>query len=332
MASAAASPAVDAAASDAGLLVCNARIISGVSLDSKGGGVTGAIYTWMIVRSGRIESCGDGDSPTASTITHRFSERLDLGGRLVYPGLHDAHIHVAMTGKLLSQIDCSSCTIDGLTQRLKSFVATNPKPTAAIATAAPQPQVVCGFGWSQDDLGRYPTRHDLDAVMSDRPVLLMRACQHIGVANTALLKLAGLFRADVTDPEGGVIDREPASGLPSGIIRENAVQLFDSFTADSDDTRMAHIKLGLAQCLKLGLTAVQTNDGGTWQIYKALAQRNELPIRYDTTPHHTTPHRRTAPHRTASHRLTCLYWLMAYGMACGHPIIGFGGGGGVVCF
>jgi hypothetical protein len=72
------------------------------------------------------------------------------------------------------------------------------------------------------DEGRLPTRADLDDVVGERPVLLYRYCGHIAVANSAALALAGVG-SDTPDPEGGSFDRD-ASGRPTGVLRETAIQ------------------------------------------------------------------------------------------------------------
>ena len=56
-----------------------------------------------------------------------------------------------------------------------------------------QIQWLYGQQWEQDLMGRFPTRVDLDAVVSDRPVVAMRVCLHIGVVNSKVLELAGKY-------------------------------------------------------------------------------------------------------------------------------------------
>jgi predicted amidohydrolase YtcJ len=70
---------------------------------------------------------------------------------------------------------------------------------------------------------RLPTRHDLDSVIPDRPVLLYRYCGHIAVANTRTLEMSGVD-AGTPDPDGGSIDRG-VDGEPTGVLRETAVTL-----------------------------------------------------------------------------------------------------------
>ena len=61
----------------------------------------------------------------------------------------------------------------------------------------------------------------LDALLPDRPVLLVRYCGHVAVANTCALERAGITTA-TSDPVGGIIDRDPG-GTPTGVLRETAV-------------------------------------------------------------------------------------------------------------
>jgi predicted amidohydrolase YtcJ len=70
---------------------------------------------------------------------------------------------------------------------------------------------------------RLPTRHDLDHVCRDRPVLVIRHDGHMVIGNTRAIESAGVTRG-TENPEGGLIDRE-ADGTPAGPFRENAVAL-----------------------------------------------------------------------------------------------------------
>lgn len=72
------------------------------------------------------------------------TEVVDLGGRMVLPGLHDSHIHVHDTGRVLGMCDLSGATsIGDLQQRLRQY-----------AEAHPGAKWIIGRGWEQDKLGR----------------------------------------------------------------------------------------------------------------------------------------------------------------------------------
>jgi hypothetical protein len=72
-------------------------------------------------------------------------------------------------------------------------------------------------------LGRLPTRHDLDRAVSDTPVIAYRYCGHVAVVNTPTMRLAGIDER-TADPPGGSLDRD-ATGYPTGVLRETAVEL-----------------------------------------------------------------------------------------------------------
>jgi predicted amidohydrolase YtcJ len=98
------------------------------------------------------------------------------------------------------------------------------------------------------------------------------------VVNSAALRLLGIDheRGDVV---GGVVERDAASHEPTGLLKESACDRVASLSIGSDATRRACITRGLRECLQRGITAVQTNDGGAWPLYAALAKEEALPLR-----------------------------------------------------
>jgi predicted amidohydrolase YtcJ len=117
--------------------------------------------------------------------------------------------------------------------------------------------------------GAYPSRQDIDAVCSTRPVFLYRNCWHIGVANSAALRIAGLLPATTSDGtageqcncscnvQGGVVDLD-TNYVPTGILRETAVELVTKHMgAQSHTEAKACYAAALQRCLQSGLTAVQ---------------------------------------------------------------------------
>jgi len=91
------------------------------------------------------------------------------------------HVVCIDLGRYLHSVDLRGCkTIAQLQQRVRDF-----------ATERPGSGWIVGSGWDQQLLGRYPTRHDIDAAVSDRPVHLSRVCCHASVENSLAIKLAG---------------------------------------------------------------------------------------------------------------------------------------------
>lgn len=139
------------------------------------------LVTWMQfnTETGLITATGSGNPPLVSDIPD--SQRTDLGGRRILPGLHDSHLHVGFYGESLCSVDLRGCqSINDLQQILGQFIEDNGDL-----------EWITGSGWEQDLLKRYPNRHDLDAVCADKPIYLKRICRHIAVANSLALQLAG---------------------------------------------------------------------------------------------------------------------------------------------
>ncbi|MDQ6771434.1 MAG: amidohydrolase family protein, partial [Candidatus Dormibacteraeota bacterium] len=196
---------------------------------------------------GRILAVG----PGARSAAGRGATVHRLRGTAL-PGLHDAHLHLEhmATARLSLELGGSRSQADAV-ERVRKRDRTLPDDAWLI-----------GRGWN-NDLWRdptFPNRHDLDSVTS-RPVLLRRVDGHSAWASSAALRAGGIGRG-TADPPGGVIDRE-ASGEPAGILRETAVQLLERAVPEVGDSRfdsaLRHTLVALAH---LGLTAVQTFDGG----------------------------------------------------------------------
>jgi predicted amidohydrolase YtcJ len=72
--------------------------------------------------------------------------------------------------------------------------------------------------------GRHPTRDDLDRASSQHPIMITHVSGHLAVSNSRGLELAGID-AETPDPEGGVIRRDAATGVPDGVLEETALEL-----------------------------------------------------------------------------------------------------------
>jgi predicted amidohydrolase YtcJ len=176
---------------------------------------------------------------------------------------------VYLFGQALQSFDCSGC------KSIDEFKTT----LAAFSKAHPNRAWIIGRGWEQDVLGRYPTKEDIDAVVSDRPVFIWRACYHVAAVNSKALAL-GNMTADTKDPDGGIIDRVSQSDhTPSGTLREVAAHHIWDLVKEDDAVRLEYLRTGLNYCLQMGIVMVQTNDVDCWRLYKKLADDGELPIR-----------------------------------------------------
>ncbi|HEY8444670.1 MAG TPA: amidohydrolase [Bacilli bacterium] len=166
---------------------------------------------------------------------------IDLQGKTVIPGFNDSHMHLYSTGKNLQRVNLLGVnSIEEVKAKVKDFINNNSLL-----------KFIKGRGWNQDyfqDEARFLTKDDLDEISKDYPILLLRACGHIGVVNSKALEL---IDANV-NIDGGYVDYE------KGILYENALSLLE------DDESIDDIKETLQKAIvyanSFGITSVQTDD------------------------------------------------------------------------
>lgn len=151
----------------------------------------------------------------------------ELDGRCLIPGLNDNHTHPMMFGQSLAQIDATPAALPRLVDVQDAF-----RRAADEQNGHGGWLIGRGYDDTRLDVKRHPTASDLDAVTGDRPAWLVRTCGHLGVANTAALRLAGIT-ATTADPQGGEIDRDE-HGEATGLLRENAMQLVSAVLPKPD--------------------------------------------------------------------------------------------------
>jgi predicted amidohydrolase YtcJ len=177
---------------------------------------------------------------------------IDAQGKAVVAGFHDSHMHLLGIGRMLSILRLQEAkSIEDIVRLGRQYILDNPDQDHII-----------GRGWNQDyftDGPVIPTKEDLDRISQDKPIVLTRACGHIGAANSKALQMAGVTK-DSPDPDGGVFVRDGA-GEPNGILHETALGLVQNIFPDIDEVEIERrLRLAMDYVSALGLTAVQTND------------------------------------------------------------------------
>lgn len=209
----------------------------------------------VAVKDGRIIAVGS-NSDVAST-AGMGAARCDCGGHVLIPGLVDTHVHMASLGERLCHVRTVGAKSKAeLIDRCRKFANEHPDRVRNGMTS---------MGWNQDiftDGGEMPTRHDLDKIFSDRPVLLIRVCGHVSTANTKLVEMIEAARAGEPFPEDEV--PRGSDGRPIGIYKEHAgsfaKKLMTKALGEDRGTLMVEAARYAAS---LGLTGVHSNDVGT---------------------------------------------------------------------
>jgi predicted amidohydrolase YtcJ len=198
----------------------------------------------VAVRDGRILGVGD-ESSCRLALGGEFDE-IDLQGRVLLPGFIDTHLHPIMMAFFEMNADLSGvASIDELRSRMRRAAEKGSEATWVVGMR---------FGDEAMKEPRLPTRHDLDMVCRDRPMVVIRHDGHMVIGNTLAIESAGITRGS-GDPEGGVIDRE-ADGTPAGPFRENAVaMLLDAMPAPDLDQLRGGAREAFGRLTRRGVTS-----------------------------------------------------------------------------
>ena len=229
----------------------------------------------IAVRDGKILAVGK--DAEVLVLAHAETEKVDLYGRRVLPGLADAHIHFYEWAVLLRMLVLDDVdSLGDLIERVHD---------AVIETE--DGAWVVGQGWNQDNWDErvLPTRADLDVVAPKNPVILWRKDLHLAVVNSAALVKAGIER-HTPNPEMGVIQHD-AQGEPNGLLNELAINLVrDVMPAPTDDFVDDALQECAAQLHRLGITSVHDfrimgdeNGGQALRTFQRLRAKNELKMR-----------------------------------------------------
>lgn len=202
---------------------------------------------------------------------------IDAGGKLLLPGFNDAHVHFVSGGLQLDNVQLNDATS---AEEFVRRIAEQVKKTA-------KGEWVQGGDWDETKWSppQLPTKGMVDPISPDTPVFLSRYDGHSALANSLVLRLAGIT-AQTPDPPGGVIVRD-AQGNPTGDLKDAAAELVDKVIPPlSHDQRLRAVQRALAHAASLGVTSVQNMNPeyADIAVYSELQQRGELTARIYAAP------------------------------------------------
>jgi hypothetical protein len=233
----------------AGLLACRAGPSAGpADLVIYGRVWTGAAEPW----AGAVAITGDtisavGDSAEIAALAGPGTKVLANGQAMVTPGFMDGHLHFLDGGFQLASVDLRPADAKAeFIERVAAFVSER-KPG----------EWIVGGDWDHERWPGTPLpRKDwIDSVTPDNPVLLYRLDGHMGLANSAALRLAGVTR-ETKDIPGGVIVRDPKTGEPTGVLKDEAMGPVQAVIPEpTDEQRDAALRRALEHAASHGVTA-----------------------------------------------------------------------------
>jgi len=212
-----------------------------------------------------------GSNEAVLDLAEKSTEKIDLNGRCVIPGLVDSHLHFESYALGLQRIDLADIT-------------TLDKTLAVVqgqARTFREDEWIEGRGWNQAlwPGGAFPSALDLDQIEPNRPILLRHRSGHAAWVNSKAIEISQLDKV-TRDPKGGAVQRDD-HGNPTGILFEEAIKLV-SDSVPKPSVKEVSDAMVKAQDLahRAGLTGVHDFDGRRcFLAFQALRKRGDLKLR-----------------------------------------------------
>ncbi|MGI6719534.1 MAG: amidohydrolase [Anaerovoracaceae bacterium] len=184
----------------------------------------------------------------------RDVRELDAGQRRIIPGFNDSHMHYLHYVKTKIHVDLTGTTsmrelIDRMREGLRHY-----DPNSGLWFV--------GEGWNHDffeDEKRFPTRRDLDLISTEHPIMVQRACSHIGCLNSKALELFDMTTKEAVEySKYADVDE---TGEMTGVIKESLFDYFKSkMPAPSIEALVEMMIDYQSDLFESGITSVQSDE------------------------------------------------------------------------
>ncbi|MFO1499101.1 MAG: amidohydrolase [Verrucomicrobiota bacterium] len=232
----------------------------------------------VAIEGNRIVAVGSNEAilPLAGPAT----ERIHLQGKTVLPGLSDSHVHPESA--CLTEFDHAIPTLESIDDVLGYIRA------RAEALGPGKWIEVHQVFITRLREQRYPTRAELDQAAPQNPVLF--ATGPDASVNTLALERSGINRSfQVTDGGPGRVEKDPASGEPTGILRSctRFIKVEPSGKQPTESDHYARTAQLLRDYASVGITSIGDRDASEAAIerYRRLRANGDLNIRVSVSQH-----------------------------------------------
>ena len=226
------------------------------------------------VKDGKIVFLGTNDE--AENVSSK--ELIDLKGKMMIPGMADAHLHLYAYCQNLTFVDLSKVhNINEMISLMKEKVKNVKKGDWVKGVNFDQSK------WKEN---RFPTLEEMNSISKDNPVIIKRCCLHAVVANSRALEIAGIGK-NYQSGSGGIVELDK-NGMPNGILREQSTKVFDDILPDplkDIEVQKKIMQDVLNDMSSKGITTIHTYAAKIWQynedinIYKNFEKEGKLPLR-----------------------------------------------------
>ena len=230
----------------------------------------------VFVRDGRIAAVGRRD--LLQSMADGQTNQVNGKGKVLLPGFNDSHIHLWKVGHLKSSLlDLRGAgSLDEMLSLLEAWHKANPERPWITAR---------GFNEAAWKNGRFPLASDLDKIIPDKPVYVIRTCAHFAVANTRAMELCGI-NGETPVPAGGFIEKD-STGKPNGIFADAALALINGqIPAPGKSELKKMLLLAREELYRYGITAATDPavDPLLLEAYHELNAENGIGFRLNAIP------------------------------------------------
>ena len=205
-------------------------------------------------------------------------ELIDLKGKMMIPGMADAHLHLYAYCQNLTFVDLSKVhNINEMINLMKEKIKNVKKGDWVKGVNFDQSK------WKEN---RFPTLEEMDSISKDNPIIIKRCCLHAVVANSKALEMASIGK-NYQAGSGGIVELDK-DGMPNGILREQSTKVFDDILPDplkDIEVQKRIMQNVLNDMSSKGITTIHTYAAKIWQynedinIYKNFEKEGKLPLR-----------------------------------------------------
>ncbi len=257
--------------------------------------INGAVYTMataqpqaqaVAINGNKIIAVGS--TTSVQSVLGPKTTVIDLQGQMLLPGFVEGHTHPFLGAYFTSGVDLQFATLQEALDAITAYVAAN--PTGPLR----------GFGWRMDMFGADgPDRKILDAIVSDRPIMLFAIDVHSLWVNSKALEIAGVTSTTPDPVKDFSYFYRDADGNPTGFVLEVQAELMvvNAVEPVTIQTMSTYLQSWFPRAAAAGITTLfdasvpplLDDEGDIIEIYANFAASGAMPFRVVACHAVTTP-------------------------------------------
>jgi hypothetical protein len=212
--------------------------------------------TCLAIRGNLIVYVGSDDG--VADLIGPATEVIDLAGRTIMPGIHDAHMHPLYAGWGFRS--CSLYYAQLTLNQMRDIIAGCLQQTH---DEEPDGWLEVNY-WDYQAIqppGTVPTKHDLDVLDTARPIIVYSLDGHTALVNSRALALAGITAATPDPPDGHIVRDE--NGEPTGLLQDSATSLLsDVIPEPTVEQNAKALRTAIKRMNRVGITSYMDANSG----------------------------------------------------------------------